>query len=224
MAFALRALHEVIPKKRLHAEALLDHLRPALLVRSKGIVLSAVQLLQKGDWGNGALHARVALLAAEALAHPDAQVEKKALDVIQRYANPPGHDLKQVLGDRLPNLAPSQRSRLEAWLAKFQPERLVEHGSISEPELDDLLCRAAVLDPDLTASAGVPAAIERLQRHRHNPDVRFDWHGDASTQPGSAVEAGERVGRVDRSIRFGYRECRSSRRGGAGLRRRRPAL
>jgi len=175
VAFALRALHELVPKKRLHADALLEHLRPALLARSKGIVLSAVQLLQKGDWGNGDSHARVALLAAEALANPDAQVEKKALDVIQRYANPPGHDLKQVLGDRLPNLAPSQRSRLEAWLATFQPERLAEHGSISEPELDDLLCRAAALDPELTALAGVPAAIEAVSSGTGTlPALRFD--------------------------------------------------
>lgn len=159
VSFAVKSLMVLQKAQRLDTTALVDNIRPALLVSTKATVTAALKLLSRAAQAGAPGHL-LAALAAESLVHESADVQKAALDLIEYAGDRTDPNLRDVVKERLPGLAPSQRGRVTTWLQSAAP--------IQTPALDDsipfglstLLERVDVLDPALCELAGIRPLIE----------------------------------------------------------------
>jgi hypothetical protein len=156
VSFAMKALVEVDKAGALDALAALDQLGKALEARDKGTAERALAILNKAARGaaSDSVKARIAAVAARALAHGSADVQASGLDLLE--------DRAAVLDTYGAVLAPSVRARLEA--------SGVEAESIEASPIGEVQRVAAVVDAaELTElfaavleNQGPPVDIERV--------------------------------------------------------------
>jgi len=94
-------------------EELLAHVRPVLHARAKGTVTAALRLIANAAKHDPKLKASAARIAADALIHEAADVQKKALDLIESLG---GHEEAVVVAAMqayADGIAPSVRKRFE---------------------------------------------------------------------------------------------------------------
>ncbi len=151
--FALKALGPLAEADRLDPGPLLGAIAPALLARPKGTVVLALGLVDRAGGPSAAG------TAVDALAHESPAVHRLVVDVVLRHGDRADPALAELVRDRSPGVAASERPRLEAWLGAGPA--VVESTS---DEVADLIARAATLDPHFATLAGVPAAIAAARR------------------------------------------------------------
>jgi hypothetical protein len=155
--FAAKTLAELQKAGRLEPSDVLDNVRPALAGRTKAVVSAALKLFdgaaRDGDSGN-----RAAEVAAEALLHDWPDVQKSAVNIIERYGRADDAALRDVVRERLDGVAPSQRHRLTAWLASAVTATAATPTEDVDP--DALLDSVRSLDARLCELAGVPALVD----------------------------------------------------------------
>lgn len=162
VSFALKALALLDKAGKLPADRLLARASPALAAREKGTVGLALRLLDAAAKRDPALRARAACAAAEGLLHESPDIQGAVLDLIERRADPADAPLAALLRERLDALAPSQRSRLEAWL---RVDTAPARSTAQESAVTDRLAeRAAALPAALRELAGVDAALDAWRR------------------------------------------------------------
>ena len=119
VSLAVAALVRIEGVGRLPPEDLLGHIGPVLGDGPAGTAKAAVGLV--GRAGNGSPdHARrAAIVAAEALAHPSADVQGAAIALIGRLVGEPDDAVARAVADRLPEVAASQRSAVARLAARL---------------------------------------------------------------------------------------------------------
>ncbi len=110
VSFALKALADLKADPG-------EHLAPALNAREKGTVRMALKLLA------GSQTPRKALLAAEALSHSAAEVQKEAWSLVQGHGSPTDPELRLALEERLGGLSAKLVPQVRAWLGAPEPAR-----------------------------------------------------------------------------------------------------
>ncbi len=160
VTFALKALAELDKAKRLDPALVVAGVGPALLARTKGTVRSALDLIDHAARRAPEVRARVAALAVDALTHESPDVQKAALDLIERHGDQADLALRELLRARQETVAASLRARLESWLGAEPAPTPVPAATAAEE--DGVLARAFALDPELARRSGVAAALEVL--------------------------------------------------------------
>ncbi len=133
VTFALKALTELKADPG-------EHLAPALNAREKGTVRLALKLLA------GSKTPRKAILAAEALSHSAAEVQKEAWSLVQRHGSPADSELRRALEERLGGLSATLAPDVRAWLGAPEPARAAPAPQPVAPE-EPVRVRP-VADPD----------------------------------------------------------------------------
>ncbi|MCE7872587.1 hypothetical protein DYH09_19700 [bacterium CPR1] len=121
VTFALKALAELKADPG-------EHLAPALNAREKGTVRLALKLLA------GSQSPRKAFLAAEALSHSAAEVQKEAWSLVQRHGSPADPELRRALEERLGGLSATLAPDVRAWLGASEPARVASAPQPVKPE------------------------------------------------------------------------------------------
>jgi Family of unknown function (DUF6493) len=174
VSFALKNLKQFEKAGQLDPDTLIANIAPALQARTKGTVKLALKLLDSAAarLDKPRSGAQAALVAAEALVHESAEIQGKALDLIERHRDPADGALVELLVDRAHALAPSQRVRLEKLLGSTRGPS----SASADPstDIDALGIRAAALDPRLSQLAGVPAALDALRSGGDLTALDFD--------------------------------------------------
>jgi hypothetical protein len=173
VAFALKALGIIQKAGRLNAEALFDNLRPALAGRTKGVVRDALKLLDRAARGAGSA-GRAAALAAEALLQEWPDVQGLAADVIGRAGRADDATFRELVRERLPGVAASQRDKLVAWLAAAEPVATPAPAPADAPDPDACRERMRALDPRFSEAAGVKEVAAVCEHDGDIPAVAFD--------------------------------------------------
>ena len=161
VSFALKALALLDKADRVPGDALIGHIAPALGAREKGTVLLALKLLDRAAKRERVLCDPAASVACEALMHEKPDVQSAALDLIERHGRADDASLADLVRTRLPDIAPSQRPRAEAWLGNEAPA--ASSSSAVPTGADDLQNRAAALPEKWRRLAGVDAALAALR-------------------------------------------------------------
>lgn len=156
VSFALKAIVALEKGKKLPAEALLDHIAPALAAREKGTVTTALKVLDRLAKANPALKGRAAEAACEALLHAAPEVQGAALDLVEKHGDPSQERLRSRLEERRDDVAASQRPRLEALLGATAEEEEAAEAA----DLSDLIARAGRIPQHFREIAGVEAALQ----------------------------------------------------------------
>ena len=165
VGFALKALGVLDRGKRLEPVPLLDAIRPVLLARAKATLESALRLIDHAATRAPHRASHAAALAADALVHDAPAILKLVVDLIERHGDRADAALVDLIRDRLPGVAASQRGRLAAWLGpEPAPGEAAAAGITPDTDLTaDLLARASALDPALAERTGVTTAVIELQ-------------------------------------------------------------
>ncbi|HEY8584517.1 MAG TPA: DUF6493 family protein [Capillimicrobium sp.] len=111
-AFALKAVVALDAAEPLPPDAVVRALAPAVLHRNKGTATRAVALLDATARRSPPHAPAAALLAGEALLHESPDVQRTALDAIERHGDLGDPALRQALADAATVIAPSLRDRL----------------------------------------------------------------------------------------------------------------
>lgn len=133
VTFALKALTELKADPG-------EHLAPALNAREKGTVRLALKLLADSQTP------RKGILAAEALSHSAAEVQKEAWSLVQRHGSPTDPELRRALEERLGGLSATLAPDVRAWLGAPEPARAAPPPQPVAPE-EPVRVRP-VADPD----------------------------------------------------------------------------
>jgi hypothetical protein len=115
VSFALDHLEPLAAAGRLPSDALLPHAAPALRAKAKGTVRRTLVLITK-VLGAGPERARIASLAALALAHEAAEVQAAALKLIEAHGARDDAELRARVAAAAELVAPSVRAGVAAWL------------------------------------------------------------------------------------------------------------
>jgi hypothetical protein len=121
------------------AGALVNALRPALQQRQKGIVKQALKLLEQTARKTPEAAVPVATAAIAALGNEAADVQKAALDLIERCGNHADQEFATLVAEYASVVSPSVRSRLDRWMT---PPAEPAETPLKAPEV-------AVITPDL---------------------------------------------------------------------------
>ena len=141
-------------------DALVAGLRPALEVRSAGLVKSALKLLGKTAKSAPETREAAASAAVTALTHEAADVQAAALDVVELA---PRAHVADLLTGYAELVAPSLRARVEAWIGAapdIQPSYVADAPEVTalSPALRDLFSVDALLAQPVAESWTLPAA------------------------------------------------------------------
>jgi hypothetical protein len=121
---------------------MIEALWPVLLAKHKGTAKRAVVWLEQLAEREPQCKANAAGAAAAALAHEAADVQKAAIEVLQKHGNSGDAGLRKQVAPALAGVAASLRKRLEAWLgagAAGKPAAIEKpRSAASAPSLTDL--------------------------------------------------------------------------------------
>lgn len=113
VSFALKAIALLNKADRLPPKEALAHLRPVLHARAKGTVTSGLRLLGSAAKRMPDTAMDAALLATEALIHESADVQKKALDLVESLSGNGDPAVVEAMRAYAEAIAPSLRHRYE---------------------------------------------------------------------------------------------------------------
>ena len=179
VGFALKKLGELARAVRLDGEAFLGAMPSVFQTRSKGQPMAALRIAEQivKHSPNLLPHAVASLL--EALAHPAADVQKKAIVLLESWAARLHSDHATAIRERIEELAPSVRARAEAVADKLASPPAQE-SNISIPiddfaaELAELAAAADELPPRWRELAGVNEAIAAIGSGNIPAPLAFD--------------------------------------------------
>lgn len=117
VSFALDQLEPLAAAGVVPSEDLLTHAPAALRAKAKGTVRRTLVLLRTVA-GQGPERARVAPLAALALAHEAPEVQAAALELIDALGSPDDAELRDRVTSYAALVSPSVRAAVAAWLAR----------------------------------------------------------------------------------------------------------
>jgi hypothetical protein len=164
VSFALKAISQLEKAKRLSPELVVEHIGPALFARAKGTVLAGVGLLSRAV-ANSPQTSRAAVhLAATALGHDSVEVQKAALELIQKYGDRSDGELSSLINERADQVAASLRPRVVDWLGASEKPKLDSKPQPEERDLKPLMKRARAIDPEFARLAGIDVAIKALKQ------------------------------------------------------------
>jgi len=174
VGFALDALKILDSAEQVDPVALVASIAPAVQARTKGTIRLALQLLERAAHRGApsVSGSQAAIVAADALVHEAPDIQGAVIDLIERLGDPANPELRALLVDRAGALAPSQRKRLESWLGPSPGPSSGETGPLADSE--DLIARAAAIEPRWARLAGVPAALDALRNGGDVPSLVFD--------------------------------------------------
>lgn len=112
VSFALKALKTLDKAGRLPPRAHLAEIGPALHARQKATATGALQLLASAARRDPGCAPEAARLAASALIAEAADVQAKALDLVEKLGGPEDPETRDLLAAHLDTVAPSLRDRL----------------------------------------------------------------------------------------------------------------
>ncbi len=152
VTFAIEKISELENSGRLDGEAFLNALPPVFHPRSKGQPLAALRIVEQIVKRSPKLlpHAVAGLLAA--LAHPAADVQNKAIALLETWPTHLHPDHAAAIRQRLEELAPSVRPRARALADKLSAAP-IDKSAASTP-IDDSAARLAEL---VAAAEQLPA-------------------------------------------------------------------
>ncbi len=116
VSFALSALDELAKAGRLPTNGLGERLRPALLARAKVTAKGALALLERAIRGEPRTAGEIVRTAVVALGHEAVDVQKSALEIIERHGSREDASLRQEAQGARDSVAASLRARLDKWL------------------------------------------------------------------------------------------------------------
>lgn len=143
VSFALAALERLAKAGRLPAAGLPEQLRPALLARAKGTVMTALELLEGAIKATPSVRAEAVAVAAGALSHTSADVGKAALRLIEIHGDREDPDLVALVETHAAGIAASLRGRLAGWLGKSPPAAVTVEPVAASPRRS----RPSAIDP-----------------------------------------------------------------------------
>ena len=111
VSFALKAISALDKADELSAPELLGAIEPVLQARAKGTVSTGLRLIANAAKRDPSMSASACQLAAGALIHEAADVQKKALDLIDKLGGSGDPDVIAALTDYRDGVAPSLRAR-----------------------------------------------------------------------------------------------------------------
>jgi hypothetical protein len=133
VSMAVAALGEIQKAGRLGGAELLSHVSPALQARAAGTAKLALRMVDGAARGDPALAGRAGVVAADALAHPAADVQAAALAILERVAQAPDPELGAALERRRDDMAASLRPRFEELAGHFSTRPTIEPIEPAEP-------------------------------------------------------------------------------------------
>lgn len=133
VSMAVAALGEIQKAGRLDGAELLSHVSPALQARAAGTAKSALRMVDGAARGDPAQASRAGVVAADALAHPAADVQATALAILDRVAQTPDPELGAALERRRDDMAASLRPRFEELAGHFSTRPTTEPLEPAEP-------------------------------------------------------------------------------------------
>lgn len=139
VSFALKAVLQLDKAERLPPGELIDRIPPVLQARAKGTVSSGLRLIANAAKREPGLSAAARKLITTALIHEAADVQKKALDMIDSLGGADDQGIAATLADYADGIAPSLQDRFRTMMggAEVSPpagsgERRVAETSVSD--------------------------------------------------------------------------------------------
>lgn len=177
---AVAALEVLYQAGKVDPEVLVDALPRAFAAKTKGVANSALALLKAIGSKNKSMAPAIAAAAAKALSHPAADVNERAVVLIESIAKPANEDVVTAVLSQLDHTVPTARTRLQQWIGKSAPSQ-DSHAGV---DMAQLQARAEQLPERFAKLAGLvkgahglaPArlAFRRLQVPCLDPDARID--------------------------------------------------
>jgi hypothetical protein len=170
-SFGLKHLGSLEKARRLDGKGLLEAVGAVFALSAKGAPTQALKLVKRVARRDESLEPAAARAAAEALAHPSADVQELALELIESLTGDAGaapEDLELVLAlrERVAQVAPALQSRVQALLSRSgdadSAETREEFAREASDRLAELRERIAALDPELRARVGLADATDRM--------------------------------------------------------------
>ncbi|MEM9780985.1 MAG: DUF6493 family protein [Pseudomonadota bacterium] len=163
VSFAMKALRTLDKAGALTVEALLAEIGPALQARQKATVTSALQLLGAAAKRAPERSAEIAGMAATALIHEAADVQAKALDLVERLDAVAEEGVQATLAAHLDAAAPSLRPRLAAMLGT---KAEAPAATVATPDIDTATPVAAPVAPVDGVDAAIALFLDVLETCR----------------------------------------------------------
>ncbi|HZN33906.1 MAG TPA: DUF6493 family protein, partial [Pirellulaceae bacterium] len=170
VTFALDALEIIDSERPLPAAATIDALQPVLLARHKGTAKRAVQWLHKLADREPKCNPEAASAAAQALAHEAAEVQKAAIDVLEKHGSAADAGLRKQVAQAASGVAASLRKRLQTWQssggAAAEPAKKDKARPAAATSLADLEKQAAALADRWVRLAGIRPMLAAAKEGR----------------------------------------------------------
>jgi hypothetical protein len=162
VSFALHALSEIDPCKKLCTAAAIESVRPALWSRQKGTVQQCLYLLGSIIELAPRLREQIVITALEGLQHESAQVQSAVLAFVEKFATTLSPSVIKLLHQRIGNLAASLRARAAKLIPEVMP---AQKTATTEFPINakELVGRARRIDKKWIKAAGIENAVAVLQ-------------------------------------------------------------
>lgn len=131
VSMAVAALVRIQRTGRLPSDLPLGRIEPVLGEGPAGTAKAALGLVGAAGAGSPEHARRAAIVATEALAHPSADVQRAAIALIGKLVAEPDEAVARAVGDRLPEVAASQRSAAADLLARLGGDTTVAAPPLS---------------------------------------------------------------------------------------------
>jgi len=188
VSMAVAALVKIQTAGQLQSDDLLSRIGPVLGDGPAGTAKAALGLVARAGADSSDHARRAAIVAADALANPSADVQGAAIALIRRLVDDPDDAIARAIADRLPDVAASQRSAAAGLAARL-------HGDARAPA-DAPVVHPAPPPTEITSPLDPARALERLGSLEALVDVAV-----------SVIESGEPADDIERVLhavgRFG---------------------
>lgn len=141
VSFALKAVLQLEKAGELAPVDVARFVGPVLQARAKGTVASGLKLIANAAKADPRISGELAKIATSALIHEAADVQKKALDVIDTLGGARDPELVAVLSDYANEIAPSLKSRLFEMIGSTDdlPETYIADKEYAEEVITDVV-------------------------------------------------------------------------------------
>lgn len=160
VTMAVKAVLVLHKAGQLDGAAFVARAEPALYAKAKAAVKPVLAALGDIAGPQPALAAETALLAAAALEHKDADVQRTAFALIDKHGAARDDVLRAAVTERLPVMAAALRKKAEVWLGAEEPA-----AAMAESEPEDqagIVERARAVPAHLAQAAGIQAALSEF--------------------------------------------------------------
>lgn len=178
VTFALETIEQIERAAQLEDKAFLSAISPVFRLRSKGQARLALGIAGRLVEKKPALLPHAVAGVVDALSHPEAEVQKQALSLLEGWTPRLHPDHATAIRERLQELAPSVRSRAEKVVCQVRPtvaepmERAIDEELTSKQ--NELAREAIALPSPWRERAGVDDALESLRAGRMPKPLKFD--------------------------------------------------